>query len=88
MANQGYKPIAKPLAIETRLVLSMLYQIKSRLEIKRWMKPQDIYEAHRRYFEQIEDRCKRDYGHPAGATNHLKAIEILMEGFNPTDILP
>jgi hypothetical protein len=87
MAQQSYKPIPRPLPIETRLVLSMLYQVKDRMEIKKWMNSQDIYQAHRMIFDRIAAACRNDYGHPVTVTNHLRAIEILMEGFNKDDVL-
>jgi hypothetical protein len=87
MRTVPLKVIPRPLAIETRLVLSMLYQVKDRLEIKRWMKPQDIIEAHQNIFKRIDKACSADYGHPATPMHHLKAVELLMEGFNREDIL-
>jgi len=87
MRTVPLKVIPRPLAIETRLVLSMLYQVKDRLEIKRWMKPQDIIEAHQKIFKRIDQTCRDDYGHQTTPMHHLKAVELLLVGFNREDIL-
>jgi uncharacterized MAPEG superfamily protein len=87
MKVRELKPSQKRLNIEVRLVLSMLYQVKDRLEIKRWMQPQDIFDAHRTLFERIQKACREDYAHEAYPMHCVKAIELLMVGYNQEDIL-
>lgn len=87
MAKQIYKPKPKPLAIESKVVLSMLYQVKDRHEIKNWMTPQDIFEGHQMLFLKIEIACQDDYNLGVTSTNHIKAIELQLLGFNLKDIL-
>lgn len=87
MKKQTLQPPPKPLAIETRVVLSMVYQVKDRLEIKKWMTHQDIFEAHSWLFKRIEIACYDDYRLAVSVQHHVKAIELLLIGFNPDDIL-
>jgi hypothetical protein len=80
-------PSQKRLNIEVRLVLSMLYQVKDSLEIKRWMQPQDIFDAHRTLFEHIQKACREDYSYSVYSMQCVKAIELLLVGFNEDDIM-
>lgn len=86
--KQVYEPPKKPLAIEIRIALSMLYQVKDRLEIKKWMQPQDIFEAHSKLFKSISTACERDYNYSISVQQQIKVIELLLVGYNKDDILP
>jgi len=86
--KQVHEPPKKPLPIQIRLALSMLYQVKDRLEIKRWMKTQDIFEAHSKLFRSISTAIERDYNYAISVQQQLGAIELFMAGFNKDDILP
>jgi hypothetical protein len=85
--KQVYETPKKPLAIQIRLALSMLYQVKDKLEIKNWMNTQDIFEAHSKLFRAIGTAIERDYNYAISVQQQLKAIELLMAGYNTNDIL-
>jgi len=87
MKKQSYASPPKPMAIETRVIFSMLYQVKDRIEFKKWMKPQDIFEANRTLFEKMGDAAKRDYGLGTTPITYIRAIEILMGGMLPDEFL-
>jgi hypothetical protein len=85
--KQVYTTPPKPLAIQVRLALSMLYQVKDRLEIRKWMQPQDIFEAHSKLFKAIRTAIERDYNYGISVQQQIKAIELLLVGFNKDDIM-
>ncbi|KAA6441440.1 hypothetical protein FEM33_01525 [Dyadobacter flavalbus] len=85
--KQVYAAPKKPIPIQIRLALSMLYQVKDMLEIKKWMSTQDIFEAHSKIFRRISASIQHDYNYAISVQQQLNAIELLMAGFNKDDIL-
>lgn len=82
MKTRPLNPPPKPIPVQIRILLSMIYQVKDRLEIKPWMKTQDIYEAHPGLFRKMGDRVENDYGMDVTPTYHFKAIELFVAGMS------
>jgi len=51
------------------------------------MQPQVIFEAHSKLFKAIRTAIERDYNYGISVQQQIKAIELLMVGFNKDDIM-
>jgi hypothetical protein len=88
MKDQTTNPPPKPIPMQIRILVSMMYQIKDRFEINRWMKTQDVYEAHPALFRKMGQAVERDYGLDITPTYCFKAIEIFVAGMHADSFVP